>query len=321
MPQISVIVCCYNSAKRLPETLLHLSRQSIAHQDWELVVVDNASKDETAEVCRDQWNALGCGAPLRVLKEPKPGLSNARRTGLLNTRTEIVVFCDDDNWLEQSYLERARNFMADHPSVGALGGRSDPVFDKGIQPPSWFPANSGAFAVGKQSTVSGDVTDRGFLWGAGLVIRGNVVRHLLQLGAVQHLSGRSGKALLAGDDTEICMWLILSGFRLHYKEDLYFRHHIAASRLSKEYLDTTKIGFAASKPWLSAYFAYYKRRSLLERARSFHFCDLWLLCRNELIIASRGHRVRSNVRLISTESRNRPWHLPILGGSNYKAPG
>ena len=48
---ISVIVCCYNSAERLTETIKHLAGQNVPHYiPWELIVVDNASTDNTAEI-------------------------------------------------------------------------------------------------------------------------------------------------------------------------------------------------------------------------------------------------------------------------------
>src|SRR5690348_8092021 len=72
---ISVVICTYNGAERLPQTLAHLAAQedtgTIA---WEVLVVDNASTDDTAEVARRCWPA-DAPAPLRVVGEPRMGLS------------------------------------------------------------------------------------------------------------------------------------------------------------------------------------------------------------------------------------------------------
>src|SRR5439155_12302864 len=87
-PGISVVVCCYNSAQRLPATLGHLAAQEV-HEglDWEIIVVDNASTDETSRAAHAAWPAPPTcggypGAPLRVVFEPHAGLSNARQRGL-----------------------------------------------------------------------------------------------------------------------------------------------------------------------------------------------------------------------------------------------
>jgi len=53
-PGVSVIICCYNSVKRLPVTLAHLKSQVVFGQiPWEVIVIDNASTDRTAEVAKN----------------------------------------------------------------------------------------------------------------------------------------------------------------------------------------------------------------------------------------------------------------------------
>ena len=84
---ISIVICCYNSENRLPKVLEHLEQQVMSESiAWEVLVVDNASKDRTAEVADKSWNREDVS--IRVVYEPKPGLSNARLCGIANSSRE-----------------------------------------------------------------------------------------------------------------------------------------------------------------------------------------------------------------------------------------
>ena len=118
---VSVVVCCHNSASRIGPTIAHLARQHV-HDEWEVIVVDNGSTDDTATVAERTWREHGSPAPLRILKEPRLGSAFARELGILQSRYEYILFCDDDNWLDPRYLQLAVEIMDDKPDIGALGG-------------------------------------------------------------------------------------------------------------------------------------------------------------------------------------------------------
>ena len=76
--KISVIICTYNGASRLPATLEKLAAQSVpAECPWEVLLIDNASTDDTAAVAKQI--AIDFPAPLRVLHEPTPGKAKIGR--------------------------------------------------------------------------------------------------------------------------------------------------------------------------------------------------------------------------------------------------
>src|SRR6185437_15848637 len=112
-PGISVIICCFNSAKRLAPTLEHLYKQkNIPLSSWEVIVVNNCSTDDTAPVAAQIWDSFPSHKPdFRVVDEQTPGLSSARQRGIDESRYGFVVFCDDDNWLDENYLSIALNIM------------------------------------------------------------------------------------------------------------------------------------------------------------------------------------------------------------------
>ncbi len=177
---VSVVICCHNSAERLPEHVgAFVSAQKVpAGLLCEVLVVDNASTDATAEVARQHW-PKDAPAPLRVVHEPQPGLTHARQRGFSEARHEIISFIDDDNWVCPNGSQPSP-ILDDHPHrcrcVRRTGGEAEPEIDS----PWWFETFQGHFAVWTtELTEAGryHVDARGYLWGAGLaILQGRVVR-------------------------------------------------------------------------------------------------------------------------------------------------
>lgn len=258
---VSVIVCCYNSAIRLPQTLKYLSKQeTIPNAPFEIILVNNASTDNTTEVAKKEWLEHKAPFSLRIINEQKAGLSYARERGVYEAKYEYIVFCDDDNWLSSNYLYDAFIIMTNNPQVGVLGGRSEAASD--VPLPFWFYTYQESFAVGVQALNSGDVTQRNYLWGAGMVFRKSIYLSLLAQGFHPLLSDRNGKNLTSGGDSEICYWFLLGGFRLWYDEKLLFKHFIPNERLSKAYLVKLFSSFEQSKEILVYYAAVLLKKQL-----------------------------------------------------------
>lgn len=253
---VSVVICCYNSASRLPQTLAHLAAQQATvglmnPVPWEVIVVDNASTDQTALLALNLWPA-DAPAPLRVVQEPQLGLIHARIRGFCEARFELVSFIDDDNWPCPCWVATISGLMRQHPTVGACGGSLTAVSERSL--PTWFARYADSYAVGQQALGSGDVTTtRGYLWGAGLTIRKSAWEELHAAGFSPLLPGRSGALLSAGEDHEICLALRLAGWRLWYDERLQLQHYLPPQRLEWNYLRRLHRGFGASFVVLSIY--------------------------------------------------------------------
>jgi glycosyltransferase involved in cell wall biosynthesis len=258
---VSIVICCHDSSTRLPITLHHVAKQvGVDQVPWEVVVVDNASRDETAVVAQREWARLGSPAPLTVVDEPEAGLVHARRRGVTTARYEYVAFVDDDNWIGQSFVRSAFDIMRSDETVGAAGGPAEPVFENGQSPPAWFYTYAWAYAVGAQAPHDGDVSQRGHVWGAGMVLKAPWLRQLYAAAFPFSLTGRSGGALLSGDDTEICKLYLIAGYRLHYDDRLGIRHLVPSPRLRREYCDAIMMGHEQTRPVLDTYDAWLRLR-------------------------------------------------------------
>lgn len=231
---VSIVICCCNSAKRLPPTLTHLAALEVSSGvPWEVIVVDHASRDGTKELARKLWPA-DPPAPLRVVDEPRPGLANARDRGLRDANYPIVSFLDDDNWVMPGWIDRIVEVMTEHPEVAALGGYCEAVCE--TDPPEWFGTHQLGYAVGPQGIQAGDITDERTLWGAGLTLRKAAWNQLLQDGFHPLLQGGPALGLMACEDNELGLALRMAGWRAWYEPRMRLKHFVPANRLTWEHL-------------------------------------------------------------------------------------
>lgn len=229
---VSIIVCCYNSAALLPETLKHLALQKITSQVmWEVIVVDNASTDNTAGIARSSWISMNQPTRLSIIQELKPGLSHARAAGMAAASYSIAIFCDDDNWMSDNYVQQAYIFMSKHPEAGVAGGWCDGVYEIPVK--EYLKPMLRSLAIGKQGF--GSQQDLETVYGAGMVIRKSCYEYITDTGGDLLLDDRKGNVLASGGDSELCLKAKLAGYAVLFDENLYFRHCIPPGRLMASY--------------------------------------------------------------------------------------
>ncbi|AHM60591.1 family 2 glycosyl transferase [Flammeovirgaceae bacterium 311] len=229
---VSIVICAYNAAKRLPCTLGHIAEQQVREGiDWELILVDNASTDNTAQLAREEWSKYNSSASFRIVYQPIPGLSNAREMGFATAQYDYIIMCDDDNWLKEDYVEIAFDVMQQNPRCAVLGGMGIFVYE--TTPPSWLAAYS-LYAGGPQAPQSGKVaTNR--LYGAGSILRKSAYYAVYEAGFRSLLADRMAAQLTSGGDHELCYGLALAGYEIRYDKRLQFQHFITSDRLSWQY--------------------------------------------------------------------------------------
>jgi glycosyltransferase involved in cell wall biosynthesis len=242
---VSVVICCHNSALVLPPTLAHLGNQRV-HPSlrWEIVIVDNASTDGTADVARAA--AARLHLPLRVVAETRLGLAYARTRGIEESRGEIISFVDDDNWLSRDWVQTVADIMSAHPEAGAVGGYVEPEFE--TTRPAWFTPVAYLYATGPVGVSPGDVTTRCMLCGAGLSVRRSAMADIGRKGFRAIAVGRQGAGVGAGEDSEMTYSLRLAGWRLWLDERLRLKHFLPVRRLSWSYARRLAYGSAFATP-------------------------------------------------------------------------
>ena len=124
--KFSVIIPLYNKAPYIRKALESVLAQT--YTDYELIVVDDGSTDESASTVKTMLCEVKGGAettasrlsPLafRLLKQQNSGVSAARNNGVAQAQGEYIAFLDADDWWEPTYLERMAQLIEDYPDAG-----------------------------------------------------------------------------------------------------------------------------------------------------------------------------------------------------------
>jgi len=230
MHSISVIICSYNRANILAETLNSWREVEKAELDVELIVVDNGSTDDTAEIV-DRFQS-SCIAKVNYVCEKKSGLSNARNRGILEASKDIVAFADDDIYFDRNWVKALLKIFDEHPEVSCVGGKSIPQFE--ATEPEWM--NESIFKV-YGSTNSGEkekiMVFPEHPFGLNMAFRKSVFD---KIGYFNPELGRINNCLASNEEVEIFYRANKAGFIVYYTPMAIVFHRIPKDRVDKAWL-------------------------------------------------------------------------------------
>ena len=231
----SVVICTHNPrADYLARVLEGLRNQTLPKDRWELLIVDNSSQPPLCDHCDVSWHPAA-----RHILETKVGLSWARQRGIKEALGDLIIFVDDDNVLDQSYLVEAIQIKTDWPFLGVWGSGSIQG-DLEIELPdslrkheSWLPVRHLATPCWGSLPFHDDVIPIG----AGLCVRKEVafsyVRSCNQ--SPVKIIGRQGNSLTGHEEVEISFVCCRDGLGMGVFPQLKMAHLIPKQRLSEEY--------------------------------------------------------------------------------------
>lgn len=212
-----------------------LRAQTLSGQEWEFLMIDNASNEQLS----DSWD-LSWHPRARHVREDELGLTAARLRGISESSGDLLIFVDDDNLLASDFLERARAISMRRPYLGVFGaGNLEPEFE--VQPPAELRPRLHMLALGSVSSElwSNNAQDAACIpWGAGLCVTRRIAGsycQLVQKLAVNEVLDRRGDQLFCGGD-DLFSWASVGageGFGLF--PELRVTHMILARRLERQY--------------------------------------------------------------------------------------
>ena len=223
-------------------TLNSVVQQSADSSNWECVVVNNASTDDTAERCA-QFIADHPSCNIRLVEEPRQGLSYARNCGLKASKGDNVVFIDDDETISENFVEAYIELFRTR-SAFAAAGVVIPCYNSGK--PCWmskYPEKmiANPFDLGdKIITIPSRITPPG----------GNMAfkREIFTLyGDFDTTLGRKGEELLGSEENDMFARIRALGERVYYVPQAKVYHHISTDKLTPEYFDALSYGVGRSK--------------------------------------------------------------------------
>lgn len=295
-PQISVVITSKDRAPRLDQTLRSLAAARPANIAWELLVVDNGSRDDTAAIIRRHSTAL----PIRYLAEPQPGINRARNRALDLARAELLVFTDDDVRVDRGWLEEIRNGAARWPDDAVFGGRIVPRLP--ATTPAWMTSQAFffkgyAFSDYHPASEEGPVHMAPF--GPNFAIR----RSLFRQRGFDPSIGPNGLSYPMGAETEFLLWARRTGHRFIYLPRAVVHHVITPPQIRERHL--LQRAFNAGRGWemldLDREFSgASSATSARKLKRDLRRCRRRRLTR---VLSNREHRFRNKVKMRMIQGR------------------
>ena len=191
---------------------------------FEVIVIDNASTDDTATV------AASAGA--RCVREEKLGLSHARNRGIAEAKGEFIAFIDDDAWPEPDWLKELEQAFTD-PSVACAGGRVIPAWKTLSGWPDWLHERLIGFFTVVDYPDYRKLSYPDYPAGTNMAFRKSI---LAEVGGFNAELGRSGASLQSGEETDLCLRIEQAGNSIVHTPDAVVHHHVHEGRLTREWV-------------------------------------------------------------------------------------
>lgn len=234
---LSVIIPTRNRCKLLGDALESIKNQSLSIESFEVIVVDNGSKDDTKCVVESYKDSL---TNLRYEFVSEPGLHEGRHAGLAASRGDILIYVDDDIEAFPQWLETYTDVFSDK-SVAMAGGNNIPKFL--VEPPQWLLAlwerslSDEGRSLSALSLLERFGDRRKFsphlVWGCNFAIRKSI---LLECGGF-HPDGVPKELIrYRGDgETSVSQYIVDQGLTCIFDPEASVYHKVTADRMTHKY--------------------------------------------------------------------------------------
>ncbi len=229
----SIVIATFNRASYLIQCFEGLAALDTDTADFEIIVIDNNSQDNTANII-GEFAESHSDLSIRYILESRQGATLARNRGIEITRGELICFLDDDAVPSPDWLNAMiRSFS--NPLVGCVGGPAILDF-QGQKVPPWLRGDLkgllSGYGLGYDSpTIITRVEQYPFL--CNMAARSDILR---DVGLFRTDLGPSGNKLVVGEETELIGRIREAGWTVIYQPEAEVRHLVAPERLRKQYI-------------------------------------------------------------------------------------
>ncbi len=243
MKKLSLIIATYNRCQSLLRLLGSVVSQSAPKEQWECVVVNNNSSDDTAEAFA-AFASEHADCNLRMVTEVKQGLSNARNCGIGASVGEYIAIVDDDETIEQSFIESYIEFFDSFPAAMAAGGAVRAVFESGR--PRWMSHYTERMIA---NTLDLDIAVTLFPKnrvpaGGNMAFRREIFD---SVGVFNPQLGRNGESLMGGEENDLFARIRERGYDIFFVPNAAIDHYIPATKTTDVYFDRLSYNVGKSK--------------------------------------------------------------------------
>jgi len=247
-PKLSVVICTLNRAETLQNALYSLVLQTYPQSQFEVVVVDNGSADNTCAIVRDTEKAGQL--QIKYLYYEKDGLAAARNKGITTVTGNVVAFLDDDAIACRTWLSHVMATFDGDKSLDAMGGPVEPLSE--INLPAWMPERLRSYlSVVTYGRRPKQLQYPRYPFGTNMAFRRDVFS---KFGLFDTQFGRTlNRPFQTGEETDLFMRIDKAGGRIHYNPRARVYHTIHPQRLLPEW-------FFEQAYWIGVSFALTERK-------------------------------------------------------------
>jgi glycosyltransferase involved in cell wall biosynthesis len=226
---ISIVLCTFNRHRVLEETVRSFFDCRLDGIDYELLIVDNNSADETREFGE---RLAGRNPHVRYVLEERQGLSHARNRGIGESRGEIIAFVDDDVYFSPHWLKALESSFGRNGGVACIGGKVVPHFESGR--PTWIEDSLlWIYGVTRYGEQEREIRPPEIPIGCNMAFRRAVFE---RIGGFHTSLGRKGENLLSGEEKQLFNDAANAGMKTLYSPDVQVSHRIPPSRTTRKWI-------------------------------------------------------------------------------------
>ncbi len=219
--KLSIVICTYNRSEILEECLNSITSQSVSYKDYNILVIDNNSSDNTFDLIQSFQSKF---KNIEYFLEKKQGLSHARNRGFKEAKADWVLYLDDDAKPSPNYVDRAL-WIIDTFDFDCFGGMfyAWHVYEK----PKWLPTGFGDKPLLRKDI--GLIDKRtGLLTGNNFAIKKKLLE---EIGGFDPNLGMSGEKIAFGEEDLVQFQLWEKGYKIGFDPDLSVEHAVLPHKL------------------------------------------------------------------------------------------
>ena len=229
---LSIIICSYNRASYISDALTSLYNQSSELDNFEVIIVDNNSTDNTKEVYAI-WRQTNTNGQFTFISETKQGASFARNTGATIAKGEWVCFMDDDAVATPNYVENILKHIQNKPDAVGFGGRIIPKYIP--SEPKWMSYYVSSLVGNFDYAPIACAFENGkYPLESNMIVKKSVYD---QIGGFNvNLPGVVGTLRIGGEGKELFYKILALGHIIYYDPAICVHHVVEVKKLTSEYM-------------------------------------------------------------------------------------
>ena len=241
---LTVVMSTFNGSERLRETLESMRNLRVPERGWKLIIVDNASTDNSKDIISAYSGTL----PLTAMYCAKRGKNAALNMAIPEFEGDLIVFADDDIIVPEDWLVKFLELAVAHPEYTVFGSRIVPRWPSPPGEDILQGISLGeAFAIHDHTIPDGPVKS-GTIWGPSMAVRAGIFHEGLRF---DESIGPSKGSYIPGSESSFNRMLELQGHKFYFSNSSVVQHQIRPEQLTVKWIKERAFKFGKARVYWS----------------------------------------------------------------------